>query len=490
MSVHDIKVRRERTAIRRAGLSRPVRLAIEDGIINPQTPVFDYGCGHGDDLRYLSSLGIPCSGWDPAFAPAEERSPADVVNLGYVINVIEDPRERAHALEQAWKLTRRVLIVSARLSLDISASRASSFADGFITGKGTFQKLFEQQELRGWIDTALGTQSLAVAPGIFYVFRDGVARESYSAARFRRPASVIHRNRTELLIEQFKPEFDQLAAFVSQRGRFPELSECPAAQTLADKIGSLKRAVLILKRTTDETEWERVRSVRAQDLLVYLALSRFPKRPKFAELPESTKLDIKAFFANYTQACQQADELLFSAGKPAIVDNACRAARVGKLTGDALYVHESALADLPSVLRVYEGCARVLVGRVEGGNIVKLHRFASVISYVSYPQFEKVAHPPLVGSLIVDLQSLRVRYRDYSTSPNRPILHRKEEFVPVTHPLRAKFAKLTRQEEQHGLFAKPERIGYEDGWKEALSACGIRLAGHRLLRKPGPPKES
>src|SRR5713101_3600608 len=68
--LHDVRVRRERTALRRTGLSRPIRVALEDGIINPQKLVFDYGCGHGDDLRYLSSLGISCSGWDPAFAPA------------------------------------------------------------------------------------------------------------------------------------------------------------------------------------------------------------------------------------------------------------------------------------------------------------------------------------------------------------------------------------------------------------------------------------
>jgi DNA phosphorothioation-associated putative methyltransferase len=485
MSVHvlnHVRVRRERTALRRAGLSRPIKVALEDGIITPQTVVFDYGCGHGDDLRYLSSLGISCSGWDPAFAPGEERAAANVVNLGYVVNVIEDPQERVHALVEAWKLAREVLIVSARLSLDISASRAATFADGFITGKGTFQKLFEQHELRSWIDAALSAQSVAAAPGIFYVFKDGLRREGYAAARFRRAPSVIHRSRTELLVEQSRAEFDELGAFVSQRGRLPELSECSAAQVLAERIGSLKRAFLVLKRTTDQSDWDRVRTLRSQDLLVYLALGRFPKRPKFAELPEGTRLDIKAFFGNYSQACQEADELLFSAGKPAIVDNACRVAQVGKLTGDALYVHECALSDLPSVLRVYEGCARVLVGRVEGGNIVKLHRFAPVISYVSYPQFEKVAHPPLLGSLIVDLQSLRVRYRDYSASRNRPILHRKEEFISVSHPLREKFAKLTKQEERHQLFDNPERIGYEDGWQAALRAHSVRIAGHRLLR--------
>jgi hypothetical protein len=36
-----------------------------------------------------------------------------VVTLGYVLNVIEDPGERAAALRQAWDHCRRLLVVAA-----------------------------------------------------------------------------------------------------------------------------------------------------------------------------------------------------------------------------------------------------------------------------------------------------------------------------------------------------------------------------------------
>ena len=45
--------------------------------------------------------------------PQGQKRPADVVNLGYVINVIEDPVERAETLRNAWALCRRVMVVSA-----------------------------------------------------------------------------------------------------------------------------------------------------------------------------------------------------------------------------------------------------------------------------------------------------------------------------------------------------------------------------------------
>src|SRR5690242_19209640 len=107
--------RRHRTAMSRNSLSRPVSLALHDGIVQPNDSVFDYGCGRGGDIRYLCALGFRAGGWDPAFNPDAERSAADVVNFGYVANVIEDPAERADALRAAWALTQRVLVVAARV---------------------------------------------------------------------------------------------------------------------------------------------------------------------------------------------------------------------------------------------------------------------------------------------------------------------------------------------------------------------------------------
>ena len=133
------------------------------------------------------------------------------------------------------------------------------------------------------------------------------------------------------------------------------------------------------------------------------------------------------------------------------------------------------------MLRLYEGCARGYLGRVEGANIIKLHLGEPKVSYLSYPDFKTDPHPPLASSLTVHLLTFRVRSRDYDSSRNRPILHRKELFVAPDYPAFKKFARLTRIEESKGLYQDTSRIGFEEGWGELLAEKGLYLKGHRLL---------
>jgi len=148
----------------RSFLSRPVQRAIEDGVIRDETSVFDFGCGRGGDIKRLSSMGFNVGGWDPAHAPSAPKRSADVVNIGYVVNVIEDPHERAAALTEAWSLAREALVVAARLDWEARGLNAEEHSDGVITDHDTFQKFFRQEELRGWIDITLGVRSVAAAP--------------------------------------------------------------------------------------------------------------------------------------------------------------------------------------------------------------------------------------------------------------------------------------------------------------------------------------
>ena len=236
----------------------------------------------------------------------------------------------------------------------------------------------------------------------------------------------------------------------------------------------------VLRRVLGDDRFEAARVAAEADLVVFLALEAFRGRPKFSELPPDMALDVRAHFGSYKAACATADELLFAMADESRMNEALRTVPFGKVLPDAVYVHQDYISMLPSLVRVYEGAGRALLGAVENATIVKLSRVERRISYLSYPTFEREAHPPLAASLRVDLRSFRVKHRDFTGSGNPPVLHRKETFVPNGHPSREKFCRLTAQEERAGLFEDPTRIGTLDGWTQALEGADKVVRGHSL----------
>lgn len=478
-------IARHKTAMVRGALSRPLSTAAADGLLEPSQTVFDYGCGRGDDVRHLRQLGYTADGWDPAHRPEAELGRADVVNLGYVVNVIENPTERAAALRSAWDLANKLLVVSARMTWDARDLAGRPLGDGLVTRTGTFQKFFTQSELSDWISDCLGARPLAAAPGIFYVFRDPMEEQSFLASRVYtyRPRVAID---PQAQYEANQDILEPLLYFMRDHARPPRPTELPADSVAAirDALGGVGRAQRLIRQVTEDAYWEQVTHQRRSELLVYVALSRFGGRPRFSQLEESLAADIRAIFGTYGEVCEQADRLLAVCGDQTMIYVNSRASRVGKQTPTALYVHRSAMPRLAPVLQVYEGCARVLAGTVEHANLIKLSVAEPQVSYLAYLSFDTDAHPSLSSSLTVNLRRLSVDWRDYASSDNPPVLHRKEEFLAQDAPRRGLYERLTRAEVKAGLYAHPERIGTRRGWMSTLEAAGVAVKGHRLIRTP------
>ena len=241
MAKYTPAIPRHKTAIRRGGLSRRMKSALEDGLIVPPVTVFDYGCGHGQDMALLAAQGITCDGWDPAFQPGAPRHPADVVNLGFVLNVIEDVNDRAEALRQAWDLARRLLIVAAQVKEAGRWQLHSAFGDGVLTGRGTFQKFFSQGELKAFLEAELPAEAIPASLGIFYVFKDETLQQ-FLANRCRRRSATPRKPVSELRFEENRELLDFFMATIATLGRLPEPDEFPRASEVVAKLGSMKRA--------------------------------------------------------------------------------------------------------------------------------------------------------------------------------------------------------------------------------------------------------
>ncbi|MDJ0591791.1 MAG: DNA phosphorothioation-associated putative methyltransferase [Pleurocapsa sp. MO_226.B13] len=475
-----ILIERHKAALKRSELSRPVRIALEADLFREGTGFFDYGCGHGEDVRSIAELGYQSSGWDPFYRPDAELQPADIVNLGYVINVIEDIVERREALIKAWELTQKVLIVSAQVLVDDRRRGLIAYGDGIVTNRNTFQKYYEQEELKLYIDQVLGVESIPAGLGIYVVFRHEAEAESFRASRLYSSLSTPIIQAKVRNFEDYRELLTPLMDFYTKRGRLPVKGELAAEAAIKAEFRSYQRAFKLVLQATDKQEWQAIAEKRRQDLLVYLALGKFSGRPTIRKLAPEIKADVKALFGSYKQACTIADLLLLHVGDMNKIAKLCQESQVGKQLKGALAVHISALEKLPPLLRLYEGCASRNFYRLENANIVKLYYSKPKITYLVYPEFDTLAHPPLQATMEVDLHNLSVTYHDISDETNPLILHQKDALVAPDYPSYKQFVRLTKKEQKTGLLENKDAIRRLHGWLRCLREHEVKIEGHKL----------
>jgi DNA phosphorothioation-associated putative methyltransferase len=473
---------RHRAAIARTTLSRPVRLALEAGLVRPGDSFFDYGCGRGSDQRFMAQAGYASAGWDPYYCPDQALQPANVVNLGYVINVIETVAERQAAVEAAWALTQDILIVSAQVTLDSESSdRHLAYGDGIVTSRNTFQKYFDQEELKRYLEDILGVEAHPAALGVFFVFRDRDRGETFKSSRFRSRATTPRIARAVARFEDYQALLAPLMDFMAERGRLPVSGELSQESEICAALGTLRRAWQLVLQATTATEWEAIAQRRRQELALYLALTHFEThRPTLGSLPPALQTDIRALFGSYRQACAEADAMLFGLGDPERITATCRASAIGQQRPHSLWIHISALDQLDPMLRLYEACASRTFGRMDEAAIVKLHCHQPRVSYYHVPNFDRDPHPAIAAMMQVNLQGCYVRYRDFDPD-NPPLLHQKHQLLTPDYPHYAKFAKLSQQEHHHQLLDHPAAIYDRRAWERLLLERCVTLQGHRLV---------
>jgi DNA phosphorothioation-associated putative methyltransferase len=156
----------------------------------------------------------------------------------------------------------------------------------------------------------------------------------------------------------------------------------------------------------------------------------------------------------------------------------------GKRMPCHVYLHQSAAVQVPYRIARFVARARGLTSGDSlawGANVIKISKVGDSVSFLGYPNFDREAHPVCEYNVYVDVAQSRVSQRRYGGSANPPILHRKELFVAPNYPLRARFARLTRQEERAGLLQKPP--GRLVDWETLVRSTGYQIRGHRLMQR-------
>jgi DNA phosphorothioation-associated putative methyltransferase len=422
MEIHGSaqNVLRYRTALKRNRLSVPIQLLYTHKILDTETTLFDYGCGRGDDIRLLSELGVAANGWDPYFSPDNPKRHADIVNLGYVVNVIENPAEREQVIAHAYGYANGALVVSALVGTPNYSESARKFQDGFITSAGTFQRYFQQEELADLIERSVGIKPHSVARGVMFVFKSEALEQEFLARRFsRRQRSYVRVSITNLdqLNEDAQSQANKYWERSIELGRPARRDEVDDCGELFRFIPSPKKVHELVGKERKGHRFEESRRKREEELLVQFALSQFGRRMYFKYFPDELKRDIEFHFGAYRYLTKRSKELLFSVADIDALLAACVDASdegVGYLLDDhSLQLHLSLAEKLGPILRVYIGCAGILYGEWAQVDLVKVHIQSGKVSFMGYDDFEGRPVPELIERIKVKMWEREVDYFDY-----------------------------------------------------------------------------
>ncbi len=450
-NTNEKSIDRHKTAIVRHGLSAPMKTLAKNGFLEGDYSLFDYGCGRGDDLRELEAHGLDAIGWDPNFQPDSDKASSDIVNLGFVLNVIEDKDERLEALLGAWELVEQFLVVSVMLANEAYISQFTPYKDGVITSRNTFQKYYVQNEIKSYIDRHLDEVVVTVAPGIFYIFKDKIAEQNYLQNRYKRynrwkqlsspepiNSRIKEKDKAKLLIIQNPSLYNDFWQTCLTLGRIPTLKEFAQAEQIKSLTGSFKRTFLLLEELYDTSEFEQAQNKRKEDLLAYFAMSLFEKRKPYTQQPESLKRDIKALFGEYKIALNLATELLFSISDVTLIEQQCIKAHQSLPAsvmnqGHSLLLHKTFLSELPLLLRVYVNAALQMYGEIdEDIDLIKIHITSGKVTLTGYDDFENKAVPFLKERIKIKMAEQYIDFFDYINVNRRPPLLNKGAYIDDT----------------------------------------------------------
>ena len=491
---------RELTAMVRYGFSAPVQSLARYGFLDGRYTVFDYGCGRGDDVRGLRENGLAASGWDPYYAPDESVHSADIVNLGFVVNVIEDFDERLEALTRAWSFAQQLLVVSVMLD-NQNETRGTGFRDGVLTQRGTFQKYYTQAEIRAYLESALDEESIPVGPGIHYLFRDKDLEQRFLMERYRSrrtilrlpsvvsregvPA-VVRRNKAEERYQTYRDPLDRLWALALRLGRAPDKSEVEDLVRLIEGFGSLPRAFRFMLARNGPEALEQAKVARTTDLEVYFALNLFERRKPYRQLDMGLQRDIKTFFGDYGTAVDIARERLFAIATPEVINRTCQDSAEQGLgwleQSESLQLHTRMVDQLPALLRIYVGCASVLYGDYRNADLIKIHIRSGKVSLMRYDDFEGNPLPRMVERVKIKLREQCIDYFAYGERFEPPFLYRKSRYINEEFPNYPEQVAFEQSLDDLGWF---DLSGYGPPPQQFISRLvsgRVAISGFRLTR--------
>jgi DNA phosphorothioation-associated putative methyltransferase len=434
------KIQRHLTAINRDRFSAPFQKLAKYGYLNGDYSILDYGCGLADDATELEAHGLNINAWDPVHRPNGRKQNSDIVNLGFVLNVIENVHERTETLKNAYKHTNQLLLVSVMLANEAKQEHFKQYKDGVITKWNTFQKYYSQAQIRVYIEQTLNVKTMAFGQGIISIFKCPQLEEAhhlelqfqnYNWQHITQKAQpkALPKAQQKTLFEKHQTLLDDFWQHCLHFGRLPANDEFEQSTTLRKYFANHNKAFNLLQIYYEQNEFEQAQQKRKEDLLVYFALSLFGKRQAKSHMPARLTRDLKVHFNDYNQALEQAKKLLFSIADSTNIGNACYQAyekiQQGEMHDNHSYILPTRFLNLlPTILRVYIGCAVQLYGDIDDVDLVKIHMRSGKVTFLKYDDFNKKL-PLLTERIKVKMLEQDIDYFFYGSDyPLKPFYNK------------------------------------------------------------------
>lgn len=416
---------RAKTALSRNNFSRPVQHLLETGMLHKDRSFFDYGCGRGDDVAGLTELGFRADGWDPVFRPDTSLQTADIVNLGFVLNVIEDPGERDEALVEAWNLATGTLVVSAISVWERPQNGLQAFSDGHVTQRGTFQRYYEPGELKEYVDKTLGVEAVPASPTLILCFKDSELALEYlaesgrsSRGRLPTPSHPLRKSRVNQCLESFRaanPDtWLDFASSAIEHAAPPPLAAVNAHQELTQCSIRPTDVLGAFMELYGEDEWKTITKQAQDRFLSRLALAFFRGKPRAKHYSIAEREAIKYHFSSFREAVERAQTTLYAIGDPEIIARECAATDVGEEDEQALYVQRDSVPELSAILQTYVGAGRLFYGDLSDVDVFKIHKASGKLTLLLYDSYQDSDRPTLQTRVKIDYRSRRILFFDQS----------------------------------------------------------------------------
>lgn len=488
-------VDRHKTALTRYSLSKPFRFLMENDYLSGQYTIFDYGCGKGSDIKFVSEMGVQINGWDPFYSPNQTVIQSDIVNLGYVLNVIEKITERTETLKKSAALANKLLVVSVMLEKK-DLGKAVVHRDGVITSKNTFQKYFKQEEIKNYILSVLKITPVSFGPGIIGVFFDEQEEQKYLDLRYtsktwRGKKKLLNNQNEDELISKYQDIIYEYCNKCFELGRPLYQQEALSIRPLIEELGTWRRTTNYLLSLVDKKYLREAEKMRKSDLIVLLSLNEYMGRIHYKHLTPRLKHDFKYFFDSYKKARKVSQELLHNIGNSYSINEACEDMVLngyGYIDSDGNYIFESEqLNFLSPILRIYTGIGLDLYGVSESIDLIKIHVESQKLTLMVFDDYQSNPLPRMLERIKIDMKNQNMKFFDYV-----------DDYEPEYLFLKSRYMRKSSEnfEKQLAFDLEIKSLGIEDYgnygpkpkiFSNILKSSGIEIHQYNMKLVQNPP---